>query len=107
MPYLILAGLGWVLFFLYIYPIHSINKILRQTKWGTGEINVSSEEDSFVISHEKSNNKIPYKDIFKLKNNKHYLLIYLNQNYYIILPKESDELKELAKCIETNFVKIS
>ena len=106
-PYLILAGLVWVLYFLYIHPIYLINKVLKQTKWGIGEIDISSEEDSFVISHEKSHSKIPYKDIFKLKSNKHYLLIYLNQNDYIILPRKTDELKEMAERIETNFAKVS
>jgi hypothetical protein len=105
-PYLIPAGLVWVLLGIYVYPLYSINKSYKQTKDVSNGISISLEENSFLISTDKSNCKILYNDIYKLKSNKHYLLIYINQYAYIILPKENSELQELAKHIEENFAKI-
>ncbi|MCE5341019.1 MAG: YcxB family protein [Planctomycetaceae bacterium] len=97
----------YVLFSIYIWPMYSMNKLGKQTKLKGGEIDLFLDKDFFTRSTEMSNAKMLYKDIFKLKKNKNYLLIYINDGLYIILPKRNSELQDAAKQIEENFTKNS
>ena len=98
----------YLLLLFFVFPYYQISKIYKQTRGlGNEIINISLDENSITLSTDKGNSTIPFKDIYKLKNNKHYLLIYPNQHLYRILPKKDDELKELAKQIEDGFIKNS
>ena len=98
----------YLLLLFFVFPYYQISKIYKQTRGlGNEIINISLDENSITLSTGKGNSTLPFKDIYKLKNNKHYLLIYPNQHLYRILPKKDDKLKELAKQIEDGFIKNS
>lgn len=103
----ILLGTGFILSFIYLAPVYSINKCFKQTKGIGSEIELSVSEDSFSMSTENSNVTIPYKDIFKVKSNEHYLLIYHNQYAYSIIPKRDNDLILAAGTIEDRFRLVS
>ena len=102
----IIVGMIYVLFSLYIWPMYSMNKLRKQTKLTGDGIDLFLDKDFFTISTETSNAKILYKYIFRLNKNKNYLLVYINDGLFIILPKRNSELQDAAKQIEENFAKI-
>jgi hypothetical protein len=97
----------FVLLSIYLAPVYSINKCFKQTKGLDSEIALSVSEDSFSLSTENSNVTIPYKDIFKVKSNEHYLLIYHNQYVYRVIPKQDNDLILAAGTIEERFKLVS
>jgi len=99
----ILLGTGFILSLVYIAPLYSINKSFKQTKGIGSEVELSVSDDSFSLSTENSNVTIPYKDIFKIKSNEHYLLIYHNQYVYHVIPKRNSDLISSAATIEERF----
>ncbi len=60
-------------------------------------------EDLFSLSTENSKVAIPYKNIFKVKSDRSFLLVYINQYFYYIIPKSNDELGAAAASIERRF----
>lgn len=102
-----LTGVVFVLSSIYLIPVYSLQKCYKQTKDIGSEIELSVKEDSFSVSTENSNVTIPYRNIFKIKSNKNYLLVYVNQYVFRIVPKQNNDLIAAAKTIEERFMSLN
>jgi hypothetical protein len=99
----ILFGSVIILSSIYLAPLYSINKCFKQTKGIGTDIELSVSEDSFSMSTENSKDIAPYKNIFKIKSNEQYLLVYHNQYVYRIIPKRGNDLISAAGTIVERF----
>jgi len=104
---IMLTGVVFVLSSIYLIPVYSLQKCYKQTKDIGSEIELSVKEDSFSVSTENSNVTIPYRNIFKIKSNKNYLLVYVNQYVFRIVPKQNNDLIAAAKTIEERFMSLN
>jgi hypothetical protein len=104
---IILIGIPLVLSLIYITPLYSLNKSYKQTKDIGSEIDLSVKEDSFLVSTQYCSAAVPYRSIFKIKSNKNYLLVYVNQYVFRIIPKQNSDLIAAAKTIEERFMSIN
>jgi hypothetical protein len=105
---LILAGVLFLciivcLSAIYILPLYTINKSYKQTKGIGDDIELTVNEESFSISGNNFNIKIPYENIYKIRSNDSYLLVYENQYFYRIIAKTDNDLKNAAKIIEDKY----
>jgi hypothetical protein len=103
----LISWIGFSLFLIYLLPVYPLHKSYKQTKGIGNEIEISVSEESFSISTENSNITIPYRDIFRVKSNNYYLLVYANQYFYHIIPKRNNDLVVAAGTIEDRFRLIS
>jgi hypothetical protein len=100
---MLISWIGFSLFFIYLFPVYPLHKSYKQTRGIGNEIEISVSEGSFSISTENSNITIPYRDIFKVKSNNYYFLVYANQYSYHIIPKRNNDLVVAAGTIEGRF----
>lgn len=98
-----LLGAVFVLLLIYVLPLYQLHKSFKQTKGASGEVELFIHEDSFSISDGNSNSTVPYQDIYKLRSDKDYLLIYINQYVYIVLAKTSNDLINATNTIEEKY----
>ncbi|MHC4215733.1 MAG: YcxB family protein [Planctomycetota bacterium] len=95
----------FVLSSIYLFPLYSLHKCYKQTKDIGSEIELTVENNSFSISSKNSNINLPYKNIFRIKSDKNYLLVYSNQYVFHVIPKQDNDLISAANSIEEQFGK--
>jgi hypothetical protein len=100
---LVLSGIVFVLSTVYLFPLYPLQKCWRQTKGIDSDIELSVGNDSFSLGSETNRSTIPYENIFRIRSNRDYLLVYSNQYVYWIIPKSTDDLAEAAHIIEKRF----
>lgn len=104
---LLLLSIILVLSLLYIYPLYTLHKSYKQTKGIDDDVDLATHEESFSMSGKNFSTTIPYKDIYNIKSNDSYLLIYWNQYFYTILPKTNNDLINAASTIEEKYKAIN
>ncbi len=97
----------FVLSVVYIYPLYTLHKSYKQTKGIDGDVDLAVHEESFSISTKNSNTTIPFGDIYKIRSSDSYLLIYLNQYFYVILPKKNNDFINAANTIVEKYKEIN
>ncbi|UCC23278.1 MAG: YcxB family protein [Planctomycetota bacterium] len=88
---------------IYIFPVYNINKSFKQTKGIDDDIDLTVNEESFSLSGKNFNINFPYEDIFKIKSDDNYLLVYDNQYAFRVIPKRDNDLRSATKIIEDKY----
>jgi hypothetical protein len=101
----LLLSVVFILSSIFLFPVYSLKKCYKQTKDLGSEIELTVENDSFSTSSKNSNINMPYKNIFKIKSNNKYLLVYANQYVFHVIPKNDYDLIATANSIEEQFGK--
>jgi hypothetical protein len=78
-----------IIFLLPALMFFQSKKIFESDKLLSSEQNYSVNEEGFTISTESSKTKISWDKIFKVKEDKNYLFIYIARNKAFILPKKN------------------
>ena len=93
-----------VLFQVYVFPLYTISKCFKQTKGIDEEIELTVGNYSFQMVTKNSQINVPYADIYKIKSNNRYLLVFENQYICRVIPKNTQELIDAADMIEQKYL---
>ena len=94
-------GLGFAMIALIWQNIKKINgnEFINEYEFNSEFLNISTTKNNEVIGTQK----VYYKDIFKVKENKSYIFIYINQASVFVIDKtcvKADEIKEIRNLLK-------